>query len=488
MSRVRSLIPACVTSALASACARDAEPTGPITGGANLSDKTNTVDGEKTTIGAMSLSPDGRFAVLHDATTTTVVEIATRKEHVRTERWDRLVFGLDERARAIAYVSRPGYGGVVAVDLESGAEKWSLLPAYYNEGGAQFFRLAQGGRVLVAGDVRRVFRIDTQTGAIKGLPTPIGEFPQFALVSHSGKRLFVVAETRWASDDEPRTPFTSVDLETGDATTIEIPNCAAPPAVLNDDSRVFVSPTFCQRGASFEAEWQGSATRGVDPVSVIDIAPSGAPSFKRNLPGFGPITLSADGAHAIAFLDAQRLDPKLFDDKSQVPGPSADRYHLMWIEPRTERFSLQPIGQDLPRFAFSADGTKLLVDSTVIAQRRITLLSFAQSGPSVRIGLFESTPASSLLGVLDVKTRAFRPLQGPRTSLDRFVQLPGGRTVYTLAAAGPDAPLRMLDLAGETVHDTGRKARDLALLADGRLVLRDQAGALCITRDGSACE
>ena len=343
---------------LITGCSQEPEPVGPAMGGANTNDRTNTVDGERMRPGTLSVSAKGRFVVLHDAKTTTLVDVEHDQRVVRDERWDRVVFGVDEDQHEIAYVSRPGYDGISAIDLDTNQEKWSLLPAYYNEAGAQFFRLSADGATLLVGDVYRVFRIATRDGDIRGTST-IGKFPWFASVSPTGKRLFVVSETTWASDTEPSTPFSSVILETGESFTIEVPNCAAPLVALPDDSRVLFSPTFCARGASYPQSGRPLCV-GVDPVSVIDVdLASSRPTFRRNLPGFGPVSLSSDGKQRWPSSTPRGSTRSSSTIRVRSRARARAATTSCGSNPRAERFELQPIGSDLPRFAFSSDGRSL---------------------------------------------------------------------------------------------------------------------------------
>ena len=114
----------------------------------------------------------------------------------------------------------------------------------------------------------------------------------------------------------------------------------------------------------------------------------------------------------------------------------------------------------------------------MIAQRRVTLFSFEQSANGVRASWFKTTPASSLLGMLDVETRTFRSIEGPRTSLGSFVQMPDGHTVYTLTDTARGSFLRAVDLEASTVRDLGVTGRDVALLPDGRIVLNRGTGGI----------
>src|SRR5262249_9386565 len=138
----------------------------------------------------------------------------------------------------------------------------------------------------------------------------------------------VVGSTTWA-DGGPHTPVSLIGVGVDKVATIDVPNCSAPISVLTDGSRALLSPTFCTP----DAEGKAKGWKTPDPVSVIDIdRTAGTLSFVKNLPGFGPVAMLADG-RAVAYLDTKRIDPAMFDDKAQIPSAAAPEFHLMTIEP-----------------------------------------------------------------------------------------------------------------------------------------------------------
>jgi hypothetical protein len=210
---------------------------------------------------------------------------------------------------------------------------------------------------------------------------------------------------------------------------------------------------------------------------MIDIdASSGRLEFIKNLPGFGPVSLLADG-RAVAYLDTKRMDPSMFDDKAQVPGPTADQYHLMMIEPMSMKFDLHPIGGQLPRFAPSKDGKSLLVDASVTVVRNEASASITFDPMSGKLtaevkGAFGDT-SGSLFGVFDLASKTYVPFSGPGAALDRFVQLGDGSRVFTLEDNGRGGNLYAIDVGERTSVDLGRSLRDIGILPDGRtLILR----------------
>jgi hypothetical protein len=169
------------------------------------------------------------------------------------------------------------------------------------------------------------------------------------------------------------------------------------------------------------------------------------------LPGFGPVALAPSGALAVGFLDRDNVDEALFDDKSQIPARGSDQYHLMLIDTQTLKFELIALGDTLPRYAMSPDGTLLLVDAD----------SFWEDG-RVR--------------VLDVKTKSLGAVEGDDVRLENYVITRDSRRVFLL-----DQGLFQIDLEKRSVA-----AKRLDFMPDnlnitpddGMLVLRQDSNTL----------
>jgi hypothetical protein len=231
---------------------------------------------------------------------------------------------------------------------------------------------------------------------------------------------------------------------------------------------------------------------------VIDLG-AGTLSFVKNLPGFGPVAMLADG-RAVAYLDVKRIDPAMFDDKAQIPASTGPQYHLMTIDPKTMKFELSAIGAALPRFAPSRDGNSLLVDAsvTVVRSETTATITLDSSGTitAETKGAFDDT-SGSLFGSFDLATKTYSPFVGPAASLDRFVQLGDGSRVFTLKATTRGGDLFAIDLAARTSVAMDKSLRDIGILPDGvTLVLRARMSAtaeghvreeFCFSTDGTTC-
>lgn len=163
--------------------------------------------------------------------------------------------------------------------------------------------------------------------------------------------------------------------------TILVPNCASRLNLSPDGRLGMLAPTFCAK----------------DPVSVIDIADR---RFVENLPGFGPVAFSPDGAYAVAF--GRQEDLASFGITSET------RYSLLFIA--TEDLSLEvlDLGDDLPTYTVTPDGEVVLIYS-----------------------IFKSASYDGIV-LVDVATRTLREADGPELDLSEFVMSEDGELVYLI--------------------------------------------------------
>ena len=469
---------------------------GPVSGagGANGNDRTNGgQNGDVLLTGAMIVSPDGAWAVMQRNTVSVLVDIQKRTATELPFQGERFLFA---KNHPVLFAVKPNQGGVVAFDLDAGTKAlWTTTPAFKTTASAMLLRISDDDRSLVLGDYDRVFVLDATSGSIRGT-VPVGTVPTDVGFVGPNEAL-VVGSVRWL-DHKPATAVVHVDLTSLASTSIDVPNCDAPIAVLPDHSRAFLSPTYCEEGQATNPNGQWT---NPDPVSVIDLNAS-RPHFLKNLPGFGPVAMSKDGSRVVAYLDTKRMDPSMFDDKKQVPSTFGDEFHLMVIDPTSLAFTLSPIGGALPRFAMTLDGQGLLVDATVKALRggAYANVTLGPDGLVAEAGVFGGV--KSPFGYFDSQSHAFTPFEGPGAALDRFVQTTDGK-VYTLKtqADGLGGALFSIDLATKTTVDLSRSLRDVGILPDGRtLILRIRLPAAsvdgqlytqedyCFTKDTSTCD
>lgn len=463
-------------------------------GGANANDRSDSTasEGDKLETGAMAVSPSGAYIVARRNTTTLIVDVHKQTLVELDLIGERFVFS---KTREVVYVVLANLEGVVALDLATTKELWRTMPAFRSNAGAYLARVTDDDGTLLVADYDRLFFMDPKTGDIR-TTVKVGDQPVDLELLPGDRGALVVAQTRWENGG-PHTPVSLVTVSNTPAvSTIDVPNCAAPISVVGQGERALLSPTFCTPSA----ELQKQGWKNPDPVSVIDVdAGKGSLSFVRNLPGFGPVAMLASG-QAVAYLDTKRIDPLMFDDKTQIPPADGPQYHLMMINPQSLAFDLHAIGATLPRFAPAKDGRSLLVDASVSVVRSEASASFSidSSGKiSAEVkGAFGDT-SGSLFGVFDLTTKTYVPFAGPAASLDRFVQLGDGSRVFTLKDNGRGGDLFGIDVGARTSFDLGMSLRDIGILPDGvTLVLRIRLtptadGYLreefCISQDGRTC-
>lgn len=210
-------------------------PTATEGGGVTANDRTDTArTGEKLLTGDMIVSPTGGHAVLQRNSVSVVVDVARGTARELPFQVDRFVF---------AATSNTGFAidpanAVVAFDLGSLQVLWrsSLVTS-----DVTLFRLSPDDDALVVALGSRVVTLDAKSGATRG-DVPVPSRPTHLAFASPSSRAIVVGSTRW-TDHKPATSLTTIDLADtthATATSIDVPNCEAPLAVLPDGSRGFL--------------------------------------------------------------------------------------------------------------------------------------------------------------------------------------------------------------------------------------------------------
>jgi hypothetical protein len=437
-------------------------------GGSNGNDRTDGgTQGEVLLTGAMVVSPDGKYALMQRNQTSVLVDIANRSAVPLAAQVDRWVFA---KAAPAAFAVVNG-NTVVAFALPAATERWRLNAVQ----AITMLRLSDDDATVAVGSGSTVSLVDVATGVRRANVAVDGAATELAFAAARGTAI-VSGTTRWP-DHKPSTQVLEVELSTGQTRETTIPNCAAPIAVMPDASRAFISPTFCEEGGAStpQAGWTNP-----DPVSVVDLSADG-PHFRQNLPGFGPVAVDEKGTRAVAYLDTQRMIPSMFADPAKVPPTSGPRYHIMRIDPATLSYDLTPIGDLLPRFVMTRDGSALLVDATVERVRgEASLKVNIDSNGKLKVSLKVFGSIDTLFGVFDLEQATFASITGPAASLDRFVQMGDCQRVFTLAdrADGMGGDLYRIDIQARTTANLNLSLRDIGLLPDGAtLLLRERLPA-----------
>ncbi len=163
---------------------------------------------------------------------------------------------------------------------------------------------------------------------------------------------------------------------------IHVPNCASSLQLSSKGRTAMLAPTHCSK----------------DPVSIIDLI---SRTFRKNIPGFGPVAWSPDGQYAVAFGRK--------DDLKAVAGiETTAAISLLFIEAATLDIEVLELGDDIPIYSITPDGQVVLIYSI--------LTSSSYDG----------------IVMVDVATRTLRETSGPEVGLSEFVMSPDGQLVYLI--------------------------------------------------------
>lgn len=177
---------------------------------------------------------------------------------------------------------------------------------------------------------------------------------------------------------------------------IDVPNCASSLQLSPQGRTAMLAPTNCSK----------------DPVSIIDLV---SRTFRKNIPGFGPVAWSPDGEYAVAF--GRR------DDLKAVAGiETTAAISLLFIEAATLDIEVLELGDDVPIYSITPDGQVVLIYS-----------------------IFNSSSYDGIV-MVDVATRTLRQTSGPEVGLSEFVMSPDGQLVYLI-----DGGLFRLDVQTGTI-------------------------------------
>ena len=363
--------------------------------------------------------------------------------------------------RPVVYVHSSADDKLHAIDVDEASTLWSAdlqvpedvqLERPKNVQATTYFSLEStpDDTRIIASWNKKLVVFETDNGGRMAAHSYDRSIVDARTLAESDRALLVHAET-WSGGEEdegdPTTNVSIVDLDKGEQTTVEVPNCASRLAINEQSRYAFIAPSRCER----------------DPISVIDLK-AGEESFVRNLPGFGPVQIAPKGQRAIGFLDADDVDASRFDDMSKVPpepasdDPDKPRYYVMVIDTETLEFELHGYGNHTPRYTVTPDGRALLIDEPWIDEDDKNLRH------------------------LDTETGVLRDFEGPPITLQNFVVAGDSSHAYAISSSGEDG-LFDLDIEAKTVRrmEVGFTPTNLNIGPDNEtLYLRRTDDTICI--------
>lgn len=354
-------------------------------GGANMQERAagSGNKGVNLALGEIAVDPHGRYFLSKAGDgRLTLADVSTRRTRSLSELPSALLVAFFPKSRGSGFylVTGAGQGNeeVVAYDVSLARVTWRR-PLLRTDGA--ILADASGQRVVLW-DASSVVVLDATDG------TPQGTFavPEGIVDVDVRDRLIV---TGWHAFDAAGAPSTSLYVralvDAAPICTVSVPNCSSELVLSNDGKRGFLAPTTCKK----------------DPVSVVNLADC---AFETNLPGFGPVALSANGRTAVAFLDRDNADPQAPPVPAAVK-ESTTRFHLMFIDTQTLAFGTTPVGEELPRYAVTPDGQILLVDAWL---------------------------SENNLQLVDVDERVLKPIKGPQVLLEAYAFLPDSSALFAI--------------------------------------------------------
>ena len=418
-------------------------------GGANLNRRAagNRDGGIELERSEIAVDPRGQLLLVREGRQMLVGELATRRLEPITGVEAPRLLAFRAGGEPSGFYAVTAASTLISYDLEARRVLWrralpgaSSLAMRDGTRPTAWQRLdvtADGRRVLVAAG-QNVLLFDAGSGAEVGRFAARGPVEDLD-VSPDGGRVIVTEKEVWRGD-LPETAVHVVSSADGALLcTAVVPNCADELVVEPQGERAFLAPTRCRK----------------DPVSIVDITASCR--FETNLPGFGPIALSPDGGTGVAFLDRDVADPGAPALPAGVKN-SDSRYHLMFFDTRTLALRTVAVGADMPRYAVTPDGKRLLIDGAHLVFRE-------RSGkpgrpPERTLEDVELLPVR----ILEVDSGALTTTEGPEVLLDAFVLGPDSQHAWLLHHGKDDRRrLYEVDIAAARVSPVELPFRPLTL-------------------------
>ena len=267
----------------------------------------------------------------------------------------------------------------------------------------------------------------------------------------------LVAMSWWKEDGQPEAQVHFMNPASGIVEDrVTFPNCADELAIQPDGEVAILSPRQCfvhpislapeepepEEWPTPEDDWDDwEDWPEADPASVIDLRER---SFRGNLPGFGPVAISPDGATAVAFSRQETL-------MRQWNVFQRARVGLVVIRLADLYWQIVEYGPSEPDFFFAPDGAQLLLHHRADGEDRVVRMA--------------------------TDTLALAELAGPPATFDRRAATPDGDTVYSVF----DGRLRRIDASGGDVVTSVPLAYEIA-----QVFARPQGDWIVVTERGAS--
>lgn len=243
--------------------------------------------------------------------------------------------------------------------------------------------------------------IDTATGdsRVRDLPQPLRDLDYSPV--HAGEAL--LTSWTWDADGMPEATLAFLDIESDQlVTAVHFPNCADELKLQPGGKLALLAPTICRTRQEASA----------DPISVLDLE---ARTFITNLPGFGPVDISADGSRAVGFT-------RQGDMAAQWDYEQEAKVGLIVVKLPSLAWKVIDYGDQEPNYLLTGETGRFLYTHHTSG----TKCWWDDNGD------WRCEPAEDGLSLFDLETSSRIEVEGPEAGLDRFVLANDGQTLFLL--------------------------------------------------------
>lgn len=357
--------------------------------------------------GEIAVSAGEEYALWHESPVLHVVRLPTSEKFILETYWpDYLVFGTS--GKRVYVTGSDGFSvddpfQLIAWDLPTQSKLWQKDVEYDSlhlerRGHRRYPRLYlteyQGREAIIIAERRKITIRDLADGASLYSSSP-GEisFTDFLLLDR--KFYLVAREVETPEEEFPlRTDIHVFDLDTDNWQSLSVPNCADKLVGVPGKNLAFLAPTVCPNVGRGRA----------DPISIIELSGN---TFVRNLPGFGPVSVTSDESAILGFVDLENFRADLLLPGDKEPAVGAGRFQLLRVDLPQMNLSYIPHGPVLPKYTTLADPGLVLVGDSV-------------------------SPFRNPLWILDLTVGDYRWVGDYKIEMDQIAEFPDRGEVFTV--------------------------------------------------------